>query len=376
MPLPILTDIEDVKTVIDYLRTKPTGANLSEAKAILDKKFLDHRKMSAYQAWGFITREGERIKLSNRGWELARKTKAPEVLFLEAVDSIVPYRSAIEWMFHRSLETATNVDVAAFWHEHHSDENATDNENTLKDQAVCFFRLVEGAMLGTLTIGRRGQPTRISINRDRLRGHIEEGPSAPPWQEPSRQADEWVSNTTEDSDLPGEPLKPVSPEPIVSSEGDVLPDLQGKGNEAQASERLRVFISHGRDTDFVSQVETMLELADIESEVAVKEETTAIPVPDKVFSAMRRCQAGIIIVSAEQIHSGEVSREPRINENVLIEIGAAFVLYDRRVVLLWDKRLPVPSNLQGLYRCEFEGEELSWSTGMKLMKAIKEFKKV
>jgi hypothetical protein len=60
---------------------------------------------------------------------------------------------------------------------------------------------------------------------------------------------------------------------------------------------------------------------------------------------------------------------------VLIEIGAAFVLYDRRVVLLWDKRLPVPTNLQGLYRCEFEGDELSWSAGMKLMKAIKGFKK-
>jgi hypothetical protein len=118
----------------------------------------------------------------------------------------------------------------------------------------------------------------------------------------------------------------------------------------------------------------MLELADIESEVATKEETTAIPVPDKVFSAMRRCQAGIIIVSAEESHLGGDS-EPRINENVLIEIGAAFVLYDRRVVLLWDKRLPVPTNLQGLYRCEFEGDELSWSAGMKLMKAIKGFKK-
>ena len=27
-----------------------------------------------------------------------------------------------------------------------------------------------------------------------------------------------------------------------------------------------------------------------------------------------------------------------LNDNVLIEIGAAFVLYDKRVVLVWDKR--------------------------------------
>jgi hypothetical protein len=44
------------------------------------------------------------------------------------------------------------------------------------------------------------------------------------------------------------------------------------------------------------------------------------------------------------------------------------------IVLLWDKRLSVPSNLVGLYRCEFEGSELSWTAGMKLMKAIRGFK--
>jgi predicted nucleotide-binding protein len=64
-----------------------------------------------------------------------------------------------------------------------------------------------------------------------------------------------------------------------------------------------------------------------------------------------------------------------INQNVLIEIGAAFVLYEKRVVLVWDRRIAVPSNLQGLYRCEFEGNELSWSAGMKLMKAVNQFKK-
>ena len=89
---------------------------------------------------------------------------------------------------------------------------------------------------------------------------------------------------------------------------------------------------------------------------------------------MRRCTSGIIIVSAEEGNK-DADGNYQINSNVLIEIGAAFVLYDRRVVLLWDKRLPVPSNLQGLYRCEFEGDDLNWGAGMKLMKAIKGFKK-
>lgn len=43
---------------------------------------------------------------------------------------------------------------------------------------------------------------------------------------------------------------------------------------------------------------------------------------------MRRCQAGIIVVSADE-SSKNPSGKYAINENVLIEIGAAFVLYDR-----------------------------------------------
>jgi Predicted nucleotide-binding protein containing TIR-like domain len=131
-----------------------------------------------------------------------------------------------------------------------------------------------------------------------------------------------------------------------------------------------VFITHGKNMDIVEQVQTLLDVAEIESEVAEEEETTAIPVPQKVFDAMRRCNAGITVVSAE----GSTEDGFRINENVLIEIGAAFLLYEQRVVLVWDKRLPVPSNLQGLYRCEYEGDQLDWPAGMKLMKAIQGFK--
>jgi hypothetical protein len=123
----------------------------------------------------------------------------------------------------------------------------------------------------------------------------------------------------------------------------------------------------------VEQVKDVLDLYDIEYEIAIEEETTAIPVSQKVLGAMRRCQAGVMIVSADEPQSDPgVSK---INNNVLIEIGAAFVLYDQKVVLLWEKTLKVPSNLQGLYRCEFEGNQLSFSTGTKLAKAIKNFRR-
>ena len=87
----------------------------------------------------------------------------------------------------------------------------------------------------------------------------------------------------------------------------------------------------------------------------------------------RRCDAAVICVTADARLNNGVHE---INPNVLIEIGAAFVLYQKRVALLWDRRIKVPSNLQGLYRCEFEGAEMTWSDGMKLMKTVSRFKNI
>src|SRR3990170_2582787 len=138
MPLPVLTTAEDVRKIVSYLKNKATGATLDEAKAALSRSILDGRKVSAYQIWGIISKEGERIKLTTRGWELARNPSIEADVFRAAVDSIVPYRSALEWAYHQNFQAVTNVDVAAHWHEHHTKDLGTVNENTIKDNAVCF----------------------------------------------------------------------------------------------------------------------------------------------------------------------------------------------------------------------------------------------
>jgi hypothetical protein len=365
MALPVLTTAEDVADLVGYLKTKPTGATLNEAKAAM-KSVLDPRKFTAYTLWGFVNKEGDRIKLTERGWDYARKPDSVQDIFRRVIDSIPPYKSVLEWTYHQKLDSITNVDVAAHWHEHHKEALGTDNEDTIKNTAVCFLRIAEAAGLGTFLMGRRGQTTRLDLDRDQLQQYIEAGPSTPPWTAKSDEVIAQAAVVTDPDKLAEENVNrvltaPPAPEPPVVAPGTKTPEV------------IRCFISHGSNMDLVEQVQTMLGLADIQSEVAVKEETSAIPVPEKVFGAMRRCTTGIIVVSVDERRTDKDGKFT-INENVLIEIGAAFVLYDRRVVLLWDKRLSVPSNLQGLYRCEFEGVELSWSAGMKLMKAIRGFK--
>jgi len=354
MALPVKTTAQDVLNVARYLGTKPTGATPDELKAAA-KKVSDGRKLAAFTAWGLIAREEGKIRLTERGRRL--NGGGQQQVFLEILDGNRAYRSVLDWLNFNQPGAVTANDVAVHWHENHRDMVGDANDNTLRENAVCFFNIAEAAGLGRMVVGRAGASTRLSVELHALSEHISAGPASPPLSDGQIESEEGQDEANEAEEKPKEDTLPAALPPLTPQQ-----------------DQMRVFISHGHNTEIVDQISTMLELADIKSEIAIAEETTAIPVPDKVLDAMRRCQAGIIAVTVDP-EKKDANGNFTLNENVLIEIGAAFVLYERRVILVWDKRLPVPSNLQGLYRCTFEGDELSWSSGMKLMKAIQNFKK-
>lgn len=138
----------------------------------------------------------------------------------------------------------------------------------------------------------------------------------------------------------------------------------------------KVFISHGKNRKIVEQVKELLAFGDFEPVVSVEKETTSKPVPDKVIDDMRECGAGIINVGSERKVIDQQGEEHVIlNQNVLIEIGAAMALYEGRFILLVESGVELPSNLQGLYQVRYEGEELGGDATIKLLKAFNDFKK-
>lgn len=109
--------------------------------------------------------------------------------------------------------------------------------------------------------------------------------------------------------------------------------------------------------------------------MSVERESTAIPVPEKFFEDMRSCRAGVIHVGAEGKYlDRDGNEQTKINDNVLIEIGAAMALYGKKVILLVEGGVTLPSNLQGLYRCEFDGDRLEYESTMKLLKTFSQFR--
>lgn len=164
----------------------------------------------------------------------------------------------------------------------------------------------------------------------------------------------------------------VSEEPVVEKLTS-LPESEGRDSGAATAQKPRIFISHSKNKKILNQIKSNLEFGGFHYKVAIETETTAIPIPEKIFGMMRECNCAIVNVSADEQERRE-DGSYGINANVLVEIGAAFLAYNQRVILLVDKRLSMPSNLQGLYRCEYTGEELDSGAVTKLQKGLLQFR--
>lgn len=137
----------------------------------------------------------------------------------------------------------------------------------------------------------------------------------------------------------------------------------------------KVFISHGKNKEIVTQLKDLITFGKLVPVIAEEHETTSKPVPEKVLEDMKSCFAGIIHIEAEeQMLDNEGKSHPKLNENVLIEIGASMALYNQNLILLVKKGIQLPSNLQGLYLCYYDGDKLDYESTMKLLKTLNEFK--
>ena len=159
----------------------------------------------------------------------------------------------------------------------------------------------------------------------------------------------------------------LNPSDVARAEITTPEKSQPRGN--------RVFITHGKNKKILEQVKEIVAYGKFEPVIAQEHETAAKPVPEKVMDDMRSCQAAVINVSSEGVLRDKDGNEhAQLNGNVLIEIGAAMALYGKQFILLVEEGVRLPSNLQGLYECRYEGNELSGEATMKLLKSFNEFR--
>jgi predicted nucleotide-binding protein len=174
-----------------------------------------------------------------------------------------------------------------------------------------------------------------------------------------------------DGEEPGEPGVP----PTIVAKIPITLSAASIPSVADATRAKKVFITHGKNKALIEPITKLLKFGELEAVVSVQSQTVSQPVPIKVMSEMRACGAAIIHVEDERhLADKEGNEHVVLNDNVLIEIGAAMALFGDRFILVVKDGVKLPSNLQGLLVLPYKGQTLDMEETVKLLEAINDMK--
>jgi hypothetical protein len=342
MPLPIQTDPADIEAICGHLITKPDGASPSE---LINGKVARRDKLYALKFWGMVEDVGAKLRLSERGRLVARGKGADRTTALQEVVAVTaPYGSIIVRTVHLKKNVILSTEVANYWHQHFSAEVSF---GMLNHQTVCFFRVAEGADLGRLVVGRKGQQTRFELAEENARAFVASIAPSPIGTE--FDVDDALTRAASPGSLGGS-----KPEPAL-----------GQGN--------RVFITHRINTKTLQQVKELVAFGKF-TPVVAQDRETAKSSPHDVMEEMRGCDTAVVHVGVGGLISE--TKAPHISGDVLMEIGAAIALFGRNFILLVEEGVELPAPLQGLCECRYNGDELDTLAMMTMFKAFNDFASV
>ena len=131
------------------------------------------------------------------------------------------------------------------------------------------------------------------------------------------------------------------------------------GKDRDKPRPMQIFIAHGKNRRPLEQLKNILNMWKVPYLVAVDEANAGRPISTKVAEIMRECSAGIFIfTSDEELRSETGAIVARPSENVIYELGAASLLYGRKIVILKEIGVDFPSDFSDLGWIKFEKDAL------------------
>lgn len=156
--VPINTKVEDIQKLLGYLGKQIGWVEQSRAEKALGS--LDDRKTGAMVEFGLLLRDGGNLRPTERGQLFNADQQAA---MREVLADVELYRATLEWIHYGTKSEVTVAEIGQYWESSHVDTIGDRRGSTLREGAVCFGRMVEGAAVGTFTVGRSGKETRVSF---------------------------------------------------------------------------------------------------------------------------------------------------------------------------------------------------------------------
>jgi predicted nucleotide-binding protein len=125
----------------------------------------------------------------------------------------------------------------------------------------------------------------------------------------------------------------------------------------------KIFVAHGKNRKPLDALKKVLDQFKIPYVVAVDEPHKGRPISAKVAQLMGECSAGIFIFTKDEKFLREVDGDGptevyRPSENVVYELGAASVMWDRKIIILREDGVNFPSDFSDLGYITFHGDEV------------------
>ncbi len=159
----------------------------------------------------------------------------------------------------------------------------------------------------------------------------------------------------------------ASPTPIESHQEEI----PARAASRPTAEGNAVFIAGSKGGKIVDQLTEILTFGRFDPIVSEGYDGASASTPGKLVRDMRSCSTAVIHVAADQIlYDENDKRHPTLNDEALIQIGAAMALYGGNFILLVQEGVQLPSHLGGFYECRYEGEKLDGEATMQLLKAF------
>jgi hypothetical protein len=328
--LPILATATDVCEAVKCLKRYRDGITPLQAMDIR-KRIFDPRKTSAYEKWGITVRSGDRIKLSSLGWELARVLRPEINVYRTILQCTLPYHSALELIDQQKLQLVTYHQIGSYWSDTYPEVLEKHSQEDLEAYSASFFHICHTAEVGMLTVGRKGQPTRLLIYPDELEAYLKGDHLVQP------EAEKCQKNK--------------------SMAGFLKTDSHTLG---------RVCLHH-TGLDSIERIAEALELANLQYD-SLQMPSNEEPRLEESLAVMRRCESGIMVLGNEAFKNSG-----KLRDSLLIQIGAALVQFEERLVLILKKGVVLPDTCAQNECLEFD-EEITWEIAVRAVRSLKQSK--
>lgn len=122
----------------------------------------------------------------------------------------------------------------------------------------------------------------------------------------------------------------------------------------------QIFVIHGKNKVPLEQLKKILvEPFNIPFRVAIDEPHVGRPISQKVADTMKNCTSAIVIFTADEEYTDTKGNKVfRPSDNAVYELGAASILYGKKIVILKEEGVTLSSDFSDLGHISFEKDRL------------------